>query len=47
MESIYEVVTCGQLRAAISEGEIQYSRGIKLSADRVLGARLNLRNLQL
>jgi hypothetical protein len=46
MESIYEVVTCGQLRAAISEGEIQYSRGIKLSADRVLGARLNLRNLQ-
>ena len=46
MESLYESVTREQLRAAITKGEIQYSCGIRFSADSVLGARLGLRHSQ-
>jgi len=46
MESLYEAVARGQLRAALSNAEIQYSRGIKFIAGSVLGADLGLRHLR-
>ena len=46
MESLYEAVAHGQLRAALSNAEIQYSRGIKFSSGSVLGAHLGLRHLR-
>ena len=46
MESLYEAVAHGQLRAALSNAEIQYSRGIKFSSSSVLGAHLGMRHLR-